>query len=94
VTVAPPIGRRREVCEWLLSDEVGLGVPHLQPDGDGNTPALMARLEGHTELADLLESAVADTCAGCNPCPAAWADGGGGVASQVQIQDPGKMITR
>ena len=45
---------RRAVCEWLLSDEVGLGAAHLRPDGDGNTPSLMARLEGHAELAEWL----------------------------------------
>jgi hypothetical protein len=42
------------VCEWLLSPEVGLGARQLQADGDGNTPSLMARLEGHTALADWL----------------------------------------
>lgn len=35
--------RRRDVCEWLLSAEVGLGAAQLQADGDGNTPARMAR---------------------------------------------------
>ena len=45
---------RTAVCEWLLSPEVGLGARQLQADGDGNTPSLMARLEGHTALAELL----------------------------------------
>ena len=43
------------VCEWLLSAEVGLGGGHLGADGDGNTPSLMARLEGFEELATFLE---------------------------------------
>jgi len=43
-------------CEWLLSAEGGLGEPHLRADADGNTPALMARLEGFTELADMIEA--------------------------------------
>jgi ankyrin repeat protein len=39
-------------CEWLLSAEGGgLRGTHLAADGDGNTPATMARLEGHEELA-------------------------------------------
>ena len=41
------------ICEWLLSDG-GLGPRHLAEDGDGNTPSLMARLEGHVELAEYL----------------------------------------
>lgn len=32
----------------------GLGAAHMGPDGDGNTPAEMARLEGHAELSDWL----------------------------------------
>ena len=46
---------RRDVCEWLLA-EGGLGVRHLQPDGDGNTPALMARFEGHAALSEWLDA--------------------------------------
>ena len=47
---------RRAVCEWLLSPEGGgLGEQHLRADGDGNTPARMARAEGFEELADYLE---------------------------------------
>jgi ankyrin repeat protein len=46
----------RAACEWLLAaDGGGLGVRHLQPDGDGNTPSRMARFEGFGELADHLE---------------------------------------
>ena len=44
------------VCEWLLNEEC-LGLLHLQADGDGNTPAVMARLEGHGGLADALDAA-------------------------------------
>ena len=47
---------QRAVCEWLLSDEVRLGAAHVQPDGDGNAPSTMARLEGFTELAAYLEA--------------------------------------
>jgi len=53
------------VCEWLLSPQVGLGRAHLAADGDGNTPSLMARLEGHHELASYLQSA--EACAHPNP---------------------------
>ena len=45
---------RQSVCEWLLSPEAGLGVKHLIPDSEGNTPSRMARLEGFKELADWL----------------------------------------
>ena len=48
----------RRVCEWLLSGDEGgghLGEAQLQPDRDGNTPASMARAEGHEELARWLE---------------------------------------
>ena len=42
---------RRETCEWLL-DVGGLGADHVAPDyHDGMTPAEMARLEGHDDLA-------------------------------------------
>eukprot|EP00958_Prasinococcus_capsulatus_P009062 scaffold888_cov569-Prasinococcus_capsulatus_cf.AAC.15 len=41
----------RDVCEWLLSDEVGLGKDHMRADSDGNTPASMAQAEGFAELA-------------------------------------------
>ena len=51
---------QRAVCEWLLdAGGGGLGSAHMRPDGDGNTPALMARLEGYAELADYLDGAVA-----------------------------------
>jgi ankyrin repeat protein len=40
----------RAACEWLLGFG-GLGLPHLNADGDGNTPGEMARLEGHEDLA-------------------------------------------
>jgi Ankyrin repeats (3 copies) len=43
------------VCEWLLNEEC-LSFKHLQPDGDGNTPGVMARLEGHIALADALDA--------------------------------------
>jgi ankyrin repeat protein len=46
----------KRICEWLLS-EGGLGLCHLGADGDGNTPALMAQLEGHTTLATQLDQA-------------------------------------
>ncbi|KAL1520136.1 hypothetical protein AB1Y20_023608 [Prymnesium parvum] len=59
---------RRAVCEWLLSPEVGLGVEQLQPDGDGNTPSRMARLEGHTELADFLLRAEREASGGMVAC--------------------------
>jgi ankyrin repeat protein len=45
----------RRICEWLLSDEVGLGAAHLQADQDGNTPARMAAFEGFDELARYLQ---------------------------------------
>ena len=45
------------VCAWLLNEEC-LGIPHLQPDQDGNSPAVMARLEGHHALADALDAAL------------------------------------
>ena len=49
---------QKAVCEWLLDpDGGGLGAAHLRADGDGNTPALMARLEGYTALADYLDHA-------------------------------------
>ena len=47
-----------QVCRWLLAPEAaggaGLGLRHLQPDPDGNTPAELARLEGFAELATFL----------------------------------------
>lgn len=46
----------RATCEWLLAaDGGGLSAPHLQADGDGNTPSRMARFEGFDGLADRLE---------------------------------------
>ena len=51
---------RRDVCEWLLSSAGGrLGAAHLGADGDGNTPALMARLEGFDALAGWLDEEAA-----------------------------------
>ena len=44
----------RGACEWLLGPEGGLGAAHLRPDGDGNTPSVMSRLEGFAELAGFL----------------------------------------
>ena len=41
-------------CRWLAT-RAGLGAEHMRADGDGNTPAVMARLEGFDELADELE---------------------------------------
>jgi hypothetical protein len=43
------------VCAWLLNEEC-LGLKHLKPDGDGNTPGVMARLEGFAALADALDA--------------------------------------
>ena len=45
------------VCTWLINEEC-LGTRHLQPDQDGNSPAVMARLEGHHALADALDAAL------------------------------------
>ena len=50
---------RKDVCEWLLSDEVGLGIQHMRADCDANTPASMARAEGFEELAQWLEGRAA-----------------------------------
>eukprot|EP01043_Picozoa_sp_COSAG02_P039165 COSAG02_NODE_3073_length_7423_cov_10.177635_3_plen_1005_part_00 len=48
---------QQSVCTWLLSpDGGGLSAQHMLPDGDGNTPAEMARLEGYTELGSWLEA--------------------------------------
>ena len=45
---------QRETCEWLLTAG-GLGAEHVRPDyHDGMTPAEMARLEGHDDLATWL----------------------------------------
>jgi len=41
-------------CKWLL-EEAGLGIVHLAPDADGNTPAEMARLEGYDDVFQYLE---------------------------------------
>eukprot|EP00051_Salpingoeca_urceolata_P023283 m.392761 g.392761 ORF g.392761 m.392761 type:complete len:508 (-) comp20088_c0_seq1:35-1558(-) len=43
-----------DACKWLL-DTAKLGVKHLAPDRQGNTPSKMARLEGHTAVADWLD---------------------------------------
>ncbi|KAK3265768.1 hypothetical protein CYMTET_25576 [Cymbomonas tetramitiformis] len=48
---------KEDVCKWLV-ETVGLGIDHMQADGDGNTPAAMARLESHMELAAWLEQLV------------------------------------
>ena len=45
----------RAVCEWLLGPEVRLGAVHMQPDADGNSPSVMARLEGYRDLGAWLE---------------------------------------
>lgn len=51
---------QQAVCTWLLSpDGGGLGAQHMLPDGDGNTPAEMARLEGYKELGSWLEAEAA-----------------------------------
>jgi len=47
---------RAAVCRWLL-DAPRLGKEHMQPDGDGNTPASMAAAEGHHDLAEWLAQA-------------------------------------
>lgn len=48
---------QQSVCMWLLSpDGGGLSAQHMRPDGDGNTPAEMARLEGYRELGSWLEA--------------------------------------
>jgi ankyrin repeat protein len=52
------------VCEWLLNEEC-LGLQHLRPDQDGNTPAAIARMEGYAELAEALDAAVANLERGC-----------------------------
>ena len=43
-----------EMCEWLLGEGGLATAVHLRADADGNTPAVMARAEGHTELAEML----------------------------------------
>jgi ankyrin repeat protein len=48
---------QQSVCTWLLSTGGGgLGAAHMRADGDGNTPAEMARLEGYIELGRWLEA--------------------------------------
>lgn len=49
-----------ERCARWLVEEAGLGRAQLGPDGDGNTPAEMARLEGHAALAAYLRAAAAE----------------------------------
>ena len=51
-----------QICEWLLG-EGRLGLHHLAADGDGNTPALMARLDGHERLAEDLDAAASQLIA-------------------------------
>ena len=49
----------RCVCEWLLSGQEGggcLSERQMQGDRDSNTPASMARAEGHVELACWLDA--------------------------------------
>jgi hypothetical protein len=53
---------RRGACEWLVR-VAGLSLPHMGPDGDGNTPAEMARLEGHVELSEWLAKRCAEAAA-------------------------------
>ena len=62
---------QRAVCEWLLrptsstaddADACNVGGAglcpelHMLPDGEGNTPSEMARMEGFSELAQWLHS--------------------------------------
>jgi hypothetical protein len=63
------------VCAWLLNQEC-LGAAHLQPDQDGNSPAVMARLEGFHALADSLDAALAALLGDrrCSCCGAACGD--------------------
>ena len=66
---------QKAACEWLLDPTGGgLGAVQLQADGDGNTPAEMARLEGYTELALWLERQQQQL----HDSSAAAAGGGGG----------------
>ncbi|GAB5355120.1 hypothetical protein AAMO2058_000178700 [Amorphochlora amoebiformis] len=46
---------KTDVCKWLLGPDGGLGYEHMMADNDGNTPAIMARLEGYLSLATWLE---------------------------------------
>ena len=45
---------QRQACEWLIGLG-GLALAQMAPDRDGNTPADIARLEGHAGLAAWLE---------------------------------------
>ena len=64
---------RADVCRWLLSAP-RLGAEHMQPDGDGNTPASMAAAEGFTELADWLAKAAKEAIAAENAAHVALQD--------------------
>ena len=59
------------LCVYILTVYAPLGfclflrrLTAQGPDGDGNTPAEMARLEGHVELSDWLIQAAAEAGAG------------------------------
>ena len=64
---------RADVCRWLLAAP-RLGREHMQPDGDGNTPASMAAAEGFTELADWLAKAAKEAIAAENAAHVALQD--------------------
>lgn len=57
---------QRAVCEWLVQ-VAGLGAAQVRADADGNTPARMARCEGHAELADWLADAARRLTSGPDP---------------------------
>jgi hypothetical protein len=46
---------RSDICKWLLSWG-SVGAEHLQADGEGFTPADLARLKGAAELCDWLKA--------------------------------------
>lgn len=53
-----------EACGWLLSVAGLTPALHARPDGDGNTPAVFARAEGHHALARWLDDACGEPTAG------------------------------
>lgn len=61
---------KRDVCAWLLSraQDLGLGRRHASHDLEGFTPDTLARVEGHTELADWLMGQLRE-CFGRVPPP-------------------------